>query len=88
VALSHETLFIGGEWVSPSSTGTIAVHNASTGEHAGTVPADADADIDAAVAAARRAFDDPTGPRPHPPRPPDISDMSGGLERLGVDSRK
>jgi len=58
---SHETLFIGGEWVPPSSAATIEVRNASTGEHIGTVPDGAEADIDAAVAAARRAFDDPAG---------------------------
>jgi aldehyde dehydrogenase (NAD+) len=50
---SHETLFIGGEWVPPSSAATIEVGNASTGEHIGTVPDGAEADVDAAVAAAR-----------------------------------
>jgi acyl-CoA reductase-like NAD-dependent aldehyde dehydrogenase len=47
--------------VPPSSAATIEVRNASTGERIGTVPAGADADVDAAVAAARRAFDDPAG---------------------------
>jgi acyl-CoA reductase-like NAD-dependent aldehyde dehydrogenase len=40
---SHETLFIGGEWVPPSSAATIEVRNASTGEHIGTVPDEDDA---------------------------------------------
>src|SRR5215472_9686047 len=57
----HDTLFIGGEWVSPSSAATIAVRNASTGEPIGEAPQAAEADVDAAVAAARRAFDDPSG---------------------------
>ena len=58
---SHNKLFIGGEWVPPSTTSTIQVHNASTGEPIGSVPEAAEADVDAAVAAARRAFDDPAG---------------------------
>ena len=58
---SYDRLFIGGGWVPPSSTSTIEVHNASTGEHIGSVPEAAEADVDAAVAAARRAFDDPAG---------------------------
>ena len=59
--VSHDTLFIGGEWVSPSSPARIAVRNASTEEPAGEAPEAAEADVDAAVAAARRAFDDPAG---------------------------
>jgi len=61
MTIRHERLFIGGEWVPPSSSATIEVHNASTGEHIGTVPEAAEADVDAAVAAARRAFEDPQG---------------------------
>jgi aldehyde dehydrogenase (NAD+) len=58
---SYDKLFIGGGWAPPGSTSTIEVHNASTGEHIGSVPEAAEADVDAAVAAARRAFDDPAG---------------------------
>jgi aldehyde dehydrogenase (NAD+) len=58
---SYDSLFIGGEWVHPSSAATIEVHSASTGEHIGSAPEAAEADVDAAVAAARRAFDDPAG---------------------------
>jgi acyl-CoA reductase-like NAD-dependent aldehyde dehydrogenase len=35
---SHDTLFIGGEWVPPSSASGIEVRNASTGEVIGSVP--------------------------------------------------
>jgi aldehyde dehydrogenase (NAD+) len=49
----HDTLFIGGEWVSPSSDARIAVRNASTEEPIGETPEAAEADVDAAVAAAR-----------------------------------
>jgi aldehyde dehydrogenase (NAD+) len=59
--VSYDSLFIGGEWVRPSSTARIDVTSSSTEEHIGSVPEAAEADVDAAVAAARRAFDDPDG---------------------------
>jgi aldehyde dehydrogenase (NAD+) len=58
---SYDSLFIGGEWARPSSGARIQVNSASTGEPIGSAPAAAEADVDAAVAAARRAFDDPSG---------------------------
>ncbi len=59
--VSYDSLFIGGEWVRPSSAARIDVTSSSTEEHIGSVPEAAEADVDAAVAAARRAFDDPDG---------------------------
>ncbi len=59
--VSYDSLFIGGEWVPPSSDARIDVTSSSTEEHIGSVPEAAEADVDAAVAAARRAFDDPGG---------------------------
>ncbi|WP_250003078.1 aldehyde dehydrogenase family protein [Actinoplanes sp. M2I2] len=50
-------LYIGGEWVTPASTETIAVENPATEEVLGHVPAGTAADVDRAVAAARAAFD-------------------------------
>jgi len=61
VLASYDSLFIGGEWVRPSSSARIEVTSASTEESIGSVPEAAEADVDAAVAAARRAFDDPGG---------------------------
>src|SRR5215472_7939115 len=61
MSVSHDKLFIGGEWVSPSSTARITVRSASTEEPIGEAPEAAEADVDAAVTAARRAFDDPSG---------------------------
>jgi aldehyde dehydrogenase (NAD+) len=58
---NYDKLFIGGEWIGPAGTATITVVSASTEETLGTVPEASEADIDRAVAAARRAFDDPTG---------------------------
>ena len=54
----QDKLFIGGEMVAPLGTSTIDVINSSTEELAGRVPEASTADIDAAVAAARKAFDE------------------------------
>ena len=57
----QRTLFIGGAQIEPHSAERIVVRSASSGTIVGSVP-DADTiDIDAAVAAAREAFDAPTG---------------------------
>ena len=58
---TYEHLFIGGQWVTPASGEVYELTSASTEELIGVVPAATEADVDAAVAAARRAFDDPTG---------------------------
>ena len=59
--ITYDKLFIGGQWTAPSSDERIDVVSASTEEPIGSVPAAAAADVDAAVAAARAAFDDPSG---------------------------
>jgi acyl-CoA reductase-like NAD-dependent aldehyde dehydrogenase len=59
--LRYDTLYIGGTWATPSTDLTIVPVNASTEEPLGHVPEGAEADIDAAVAAARHAFDEPGG---------------------------
>lgn len=56
--IEHDRLYIGGELVEPASGGVIDVVNPYTEEVVGRVPEGTDADVDAAVAAARRAFDD------------------------------
>ncbi len=58
----YDKLFIGGKWIEPSTSEVIEVHNPATGEYVGKVPLAAAADVDAAVAAARAAFD--SGPWP------------------------
>jgi betaine-aldehyde dehydrogenase len=55
--LVRDKFFIGGQWIAPSAKETIDVHNAGTGEVLGRVPAGTEKDIDAAVAAARAAFE-------------------------------
>ncbi|GGS23636.1 aldehyde dehydrogenase [Streptomyces humidus] len=59
--LRYEHLYIGGEWVRPSSGRVIAPVNPSTEEVLGSAPEGLEADIDAAVEAARRTFDQPGG---------------------------
>lgn len=49
--------FIGGEWTSSQGTGAIEVVNPSTEQAIGSVPRGDARDVDAAVAAAREAFD-------------------------------
>src|SRR4051812_35168369 len=51
-------LFIDGAWVASTGDRTIAVHDPSTGKAIATVVDATDEDVDRAVAAARRAFDD------------------------------
>src|SRR3954469_13022580 len=58
----YDKLFIGGEWVAPSGDQRIDVHSPATLERIGSVPEALEADVDAAVATARRAFD--RGPWP------------------------
>jgi aldehyde dehydrogenase (NAD+) len=60
-----DKLFIGGKWTDASTDDVIEVHSPATGEYVGRVPLAAAADVDAAVAAARKAFDE--GPWPSTP---------------------
>jgi aldehyde dehydrogenase (NAD+) len=57
MSLDRDTFFIGNEWVKPASDRRFTIINASTGEDFASVPEGVEADIDRAVAAARRAFD-------------------------------
>jgi aldehyde dehydrogenase (NAD+) len=54
----YKELYIGGEWIQPAGAEIIDVVSPATEELIGQVPHGSPADIDAAVAAARRAFDD------------------------------
>jgi aldehyde dehydrogenase (NAD+) len=61
----YDKLFIGCRWTAPSTSDVIEVHCPATGEYVGKVPLAAAADVNAAVAAARKAFD--FGPWPSTP---------------------
>ncbi|ANI37530.1 aldehyde dehydrogenase [Mycolicibacterium vaccae 95051] len=58
-----DKLFIGGKWVEPATSDVIEVHSPATGEKVGQVPLATKADVDAAFAAARKAFDEGPWPR-------------------------
>jgi len=60
---TYKELYIGGDWVASSGSDVIEVVSPHTEEVIGQVPHGTPADMDAAVAAARQAFDD--GPWPH-----------------------
>ena len=59
----YDRLFIGGEWVAPAGTSTIDVVSPHSEELVGRVPEGTDADVDRAVEAARRAFDESDWPQ-------------------------
>ncbi|MFC5745799.1 aldehyde dehydrogenase [Actinomadura rugatobispora] len=59
-------LFIGGEWITPESGRHIEVISPHTEEPIGRAAAAGTADVDRAVAAARRAFDEGPWPRTDP----------------------
>lgn len=63
---SYDRLYIGGEWVEPSSSSTIDVVSPTTEEIVGRVPEAQNADIDRAVAAAKNAFEHGPWPRMTP----------------------
>ena len=62
----RNTFFIDNTWVKPASNRIIPVFNASTGEEVAKVPEGVNADIDLAVTAARKAFDNGEWPRMKP----------------------
>src|SRR5258708_2704410 len=82
----RDKLFIGGEWVEPDGKGTIEVISPHTEEVIGTVPDASPVDIDRAVAAARKAFDEGPWPRMSPAeRAEGIRRLSGALQSRAQD---
>ena len=53
----YRRLYIDGAWVEPSGSGTLEVIDSTTEERFASIPAGDAADIDRAVAAAKRAFE-------------------------------
>jgi aldehyde dehydrogenase (NAD+) len=64
--LDRDALFIGGEWAAPASGELLQVISPHSEEVVATVPEGTPADIDAAVAAARTAYDEGPWPRMSP----------------------
>jgi len=87
VPLRHpDRFFIGGEWVAPSSDATVDVIDSSTELVYFRVPEAQATDMDRAVTAARRAFDD--GPWPtmtHADRAEFLKGIAGGLRERAED---
>jgi aldehyde dehydrogenase (NAD+) len=81
---SYSKLYVGGRWVEPSSDKRIEVVSPTTEETLAYVPEAQPADVDAAVAAARRAFDEGPWPRMRP------AERAAALRRIGaaIDERK
>ena len=65
-ALRNYQLYIGGEWVDATSNDGLDVINPATEETIGSVAQGSVADVDRAVAAARKAFEDGTWRRMSP----------------------
>ena len=79
---SYDRLFIGGRWVRPASDAMIEVISPVTEEVIATVPEASPDDMDAAVAAAREAFDHGPWPRMSP------AERAAALRRVGTEIRK
>ncbi|MGY2067259.1 aldehyde dehydrogenase [Blastococcus sp. SYSU DS0619] len=79
---SFEQLFIGGHWVQPATDERIEVISPITEEVLASVPAASPADMDAAVAAARKAFDEGPWPRMSP------AERSAALRRVAEEVGK
>ncbi|WMN01707.1 aldehyde dehydrogenase [Rhodococcus erythropolis] len=58
---NNNAIFVGGEWHAPASIDVISVISPNDEQVLGRAPDGTNADMDLAVNAARRAFDDPTG---------------------------
>src|SRR3989475_7859038 len=58
VTVSQQKNFVGGEWVDAVEGGTMEVLNPATGETIAEVPRGTQADVDRAVAAAKKALPD------------------------------
>src|SRR5271155_1629669 len=83
VTVRHpDRLFIDGQWVLPSSSATLSVISPSTELEIAVVASGTNADIDRAVAAARRAFDHGPWPRLTPEERGDfLLRIHAGLEK-------
>ncbi len=76
----YDTLYVGGDWVAPSSEARIAVENPAIEQTIGHVPAGQAADVDRAVAAARAAFA-PWSGHSRQERADRLARFKAGLER-------
>jgi aldehyde dehydrogenase (NAD+) len=85
--LHHNEIFINGTFAAPHGSTRIEVISPNSEELIGSVPEASPADVDDAVAAARRAFDDPRGWSTWEParRADAIERLASALEKRGED---
>ena len=76
---SFDRLYVGGRWAEPATGERIEVVSPATEEAIASTPAASNADVDAAVAAARAAFDDGPWPRMSP------AERAAALRRVGAE---
>ncbi|WP_322936983.1 aldehyde dehydrogenase [Nocardioides bizhenqiangii] len=79
MTLDRDALFIGGTWTKPASDAVLEVVSPHTEEVVARVPDGSAADIDAAVGAARKAFDGGPWPRLSPAERIDVVQNLSGL---------
>jgi betaine-aldehyde dehydrogenase len=80
-----DQLFVGGQWVDPSGDQRIEVRSPATLELVGWAPEAVEADVDAAVTASRRAFDEGPWPRTDPAERKAVLDRFAGLLTERID---
>ncbi len=79
MTLDRDALFIGGSWAKPATDAVLEVVSPHSEEVVARVPEGSTADIDAAVAAARKAFDEGPWPRLTPAERIDVVQAFSGL---------
>ncbi|MBC9733726.1 aldehyde dehydrogenase [Nocardioides marmotae] len=79
MTLDRDAFFIDGGWRAPATTDTLRVVSPHSEEVVATVPEGSPADVDAAVAAARRAFDEGPWPRMSPEERIEVLQVFSGL---------
>ena len=86
MSVERSSFFIDGGWMAPSTSKRFTIINATSEEPIGTVPEAAEADVDRAVAAARRALDHSDwSTRPPADRGAAIVRFADALEKRGAD---
>ncbi|MBI3373249.1 MAG: aldehyde dehydrogenase family protein [Betaproteobacteria bacterium] len=85
--LMRDLFYINGQWVATGAKEMIEVHDAGTGEVMGKVPAGGESDIDAAVRAARAAFDS-WSQLPVAKRAEYLAKISAGLKQRAEETAK
>lgn len=83
--LDRDALFIGGTWARPATDAVLEVISPHSEQVVARVPEGSTADIDAAVAAARKAFDEGPWPRMSPQERIDIVANLSGLYAARLD---